>query len=46
MATHNSNITYADDTTVVVLITDGEETAYREVRELASSPSPSVRPSS
>ena len=38
MARHDSNtiIKFADDTTVVGLITDNEETAYREeVRELA-----------
>ena len=38
MARHNSNtiITFADDTTVVGLITDNDETAYREeVRDLA-----------
>ena len=37
-ARHNSNtiIKFADDTTVVALITDNEETAYREeVRDLA-----------
>ena len=38
MARHNSNtiIKFADDTTVVGLITDNDETAYREeVRDLA-----------
>jgi hypothetical protein len=38
MARHDSNtiITFADDTTVVGLITDNDETAYREeVRDLA-----------
>ena len=37
MARHDSNtiIKFADDTTVVGLITDNDETAYREVRELA-----------
>ena len=38
MATHDSNtiITFADDTKVVGLITDNDETAYREeVRDLA-----------
>ena len=37
MARHNSNpiIKFADDTTVVALITDNDETAYREeVRDL------------
>ena len=36
MASHNSNtiITFADDTTVVGLITDNDETAYNEVRDL------------
>ena len=35
MARHNSNtiITFSDDTTVVGLITDNDETAYREVRD-------------
>jgi hypothetical protein len=40
VAKHNSNtiIKFADDTTVVGLITDNDKTAYREeVRELASS---------
>jgi hypothetical protein len=34
---HDSNtiIKFADDTTVVGLITDNDETAYREVRDLA-----------
>jgi hypothetical protein len=39
VAKHDSNtvIKFADDTTVVVLITDNDETAYREeVRELSS----------
>ena len=38
MARHNSNIIikFTDDTTVVGLITDNDETAYRkEVRDLA-----------
>ena len=38
MARHDSNIIikFADDTTVVGLITDNDETAYRdEVRDLA-----------
>ena len=37
MARHDSNniIKFADDTTVVGLILDNEETAYREVRDLA-----------
>ena len=38
VATHNSNtiITFADDTTVIGLITDNDETVYREeVRDLA-----------
>jgi hypothetical protein len=37
MAKHDSNtiIKFADDTTVVGLITDNDETAYREVRDLA-----------
>jgi hypothetical protein len=38
MAKHDSNtiIKFADDTTVVVLITDNDEMAYREeVRELS-----------
>ena len=36
MARHDSNtiIKFADDTTVVGLITDNDETAYREVRDL------------
>ena len=36
MARHDSNtiIKFADDTTVVGLITDNNETAYREVRDL------------
>jgi hypothetical protein len=36
-ARHDSNtiIKFADDTTVVGLITDNDETAYREVRDLA-----------
>ena len=32
----NTIIKFADDTTVVGLITDNDETAYREVRDLAS----------
>jgi hypothetical protein len=37
MARHESNtiIKFADDTTVLGLITDNDETAYREVRYLA-----------
>ena len=37
MARHDSNtiITFADNTIVVGLITDNDETAYREVRDLA-----------
>ena len=37
MAMHNSNtiIMFADDTTVVGLITDNDETAFRKVRDLA-----------
>jgi hypothetical protein len=37
MARHDSNtiIRFADDTKVVGLITDNDETAYREVRDLA-----------
>jgi hypothetical protein len=37
MARHDSNtiIKFADDTTVLGLITDNNETAYREVRDLA-----------
>ena len=36
VAKHDYNIMFADDTTVVGLITDKDETAYREeVRELA-----------
>ena len=37
MAKHDYNtmIKFADDTKVVGLITDNDETAYREVRELA-----------
>jgi hypothetical protein len=38
VAKHNSNtiINFADDTTVIGLITDNDETAYREeVRDLA-----------
>ena len=36
MAKHNTIIKFADDTTVVSLITDNSETAYsEEVRELA-----------
>ena len=37
VAKHDSNtiITFADDTTVVGQITDNDETAYREVRDLA-----------
>jgi hypothetical protein len=38
VAKHEPNtitIKFADDTTVVGLITDNDETAYREVRELA-----------
>jgi hypothetical protein len=37
---HNSNtiIKFADDTTVVGLISDNDETAYREVRDLAVVP--------
>jgi hypothetical protein len=37
MARHDSNtiIKFADNTTVVGLITDNDERAYREVRELA-----------
>jgi hypothetical protein len=36
MAKHDCNtiIKFADDTTVVGLITDNDETAYREVRDL------------
>ena len=36
-ARHNSNtiIKFADNTTVVSLITDNDETAYRDVRDLA-----------
>ena len=32
---HNTIVTFSDDTTVVGLITDNDETAYREVRDLA-----------
>jgi hypothetical protein len=42
-ARHDSNtiVTFADDTTVVGLITDNDETAYRdEVRDLALQPLP------
>jgi hypothetical protein len=37
VAKHDSNaiIQFADDTTMVSLITDNDETAYREVRDLA-----------